>query len=197
MPSHRALALLRGRNEGMLRLSRWYSIRTRRSRSNPGPNPCEQRIAVRTSASSRQGRPADKWLADTVRWTWKVKVSTHLELELMNELRERAEEEAIRVFAATCTTCCSPPRRPARHHGPRPRHPHRRARWRSSTPPASCSTDRHHLSARAAPRLGRRARTLARWRRSTGRADRHRQRHRQPRDRQAAADLIKRHPNCS
>jgi uncharacterized protein len=39
--------------------------------------------------------------ADTVRWTWKVKLYLHLELDLMNELRERAEEEAIRVFAAT------------------------------------------------------------------------------------------------
>src|SRR6185369_273629 len=63
----------------------------------PGPNPCEQRIAVRFGIKP-QNRPADKWLADTVRWTWKVKVYTHLELELMNELRERAEEEAIRVF---------------------------------------------------------------------------------------------------
>ncbi|HXE38180.1 MAG TPA: Tex family protein, partial [Azonexus sp.] len=62
-----------------------------------GPNPCEQRIAVRFGIKN-QNRPADKWLADTVRWTWKVKVYTHLELELMNELRERAEEEAIRVF---------------------------------------------------------------------------------------------------
>jgi uncharacterized protein len=45
-----------------------------------------------------QGRPADKWLSDTVRWTWKIKVFMHLELELMNAFRERAEEEAIRVF---------------------------------------------------------------------------------------------------
>src|SRR5204863_458370 len=63
----------------------------------PGSNPCEQRIAARYGIK-HQNRPADKWLQDTVRWTWKVKVYTHLELELMNELRERAEEEAIRIF---------------------------------------------------------------------------------------------------
>ena len=43
-------------------------------------------------------KKGDRWLADTVRWTWKIKVFMHLELELMNNLRERAEDEAIRVF---------------------------------------------------------------------------------------------------
>jgi uncharacterized protein len=62
-----------------------------------GHNPCEARIAGRFGIKD-QGRPADKWLSDTVRWTWKIKVFMHLELELMNALRERAEEEAIRVF---------------------------------------------------------------------------------------------------
>jgi uncharacterized protein len=47
-----------------------------------------------------QGRPGDKWMMDTVRWTWKVKLSLHLELDLMNALFERAEAEAIRVFAS-------------------------------------------------------------------------------------------------
>mgnify|MGYP002139182526 CR=1 FL=1 len=46
-----------------------------------------------------QGRAGDRWLLDTARWTWMVKLSLHLELELMNQLREQAEEEAIRVFA--------------------------------------------------------------------------------------------------
>ncbi len=93
MPSHRALALLRGRNEGVLRLGLEVE------RPDPdAPHPCEGRIAVRFGIRN-QGRPADRWLADTVRWTWSVKVSLHLELELMSELRERAEEEATRVFA--------------------------------------------------------------------------------------------------
>ena len=97
MPSHRALALLRGRNEGMLQVALVLDSELDETNIKPGSNPCEQRIAVRFGIKP-QNRPADKWLADTVRWTWKVKVYTHLELELMNELRERAEEEAIRVF---------------------------------------------------------------------------------------------------
>jgi uncharacterized protein len=98
MPSHRALALLRGRNEGMLNVSLVLDSELDETQVKPGQNPCEQRIAARFKIRD-QGRPADKWLSDTVRWTWKVKVYTHLELELMNDLRERAEEEAIRVFA--------------------------------------------------------------------------------------------------
>jgi uncharacterized protein len=97
MPSHRALALLRGRNEGMLQVALVLDSELDEENLKPGPNPCEQRIAVRFGIQP-QNRPADKWLADTVRWTWKIKVFTHLELELMNELRERAEEEAIRIF---------------------------------------------------------------------------------------------------
>jgi uncharacterized protein len=98
MPSHRALALLRGRNEGMLQVALVLDSELNTEAAKPGTqNPCEQRIAARFGIRN-QSRAADKWLADTVRWTWKVKVYTHLELELMNELRERAEEEAIRVF---------------------------------------------------------------------------------------------------
>ena len=98
MPSHRALALLRGRNEGMLQVALVLDSELDPEAVKPGTqNPCEQRIAVRFGIKP-QNRPADKWLADTVRWTWKIKVFTHLELELMTELRERAEEEAIRIF---------------------------------------------------------------------------------------------------
>ena len=97
IPSHRALALLRGRNEGMLHVALVLDSELDEAKIQPGPGPCEQRIAVRFGIKP-QNRPADKWLADSVRWTWKVKVYTHLELELVNELRERAEEEAIRIF---------------------------------------------------------------------------------------------------
>jgi uncharacterized protein len=98
IPSHRALALFRGRREEML--SVWLRLDTEPERPEWGAphNPCEQRIAVRAGVRDR-GRPADKWLADTVRWTWRVKIALHLETELMGALRERAEEEAIRVFA--------------------------------------------------------------------------------------------------
>ena len=97
MPSHRALALLRGRNEGVLGVTLVLDSELDADNIKPGPNPCEMRIASKFGIKA-QGRPADKWLQDTVRWTWKIKVFTHLELELMNELRERAEEEAIRIF---------------------------------------------------------------------------------------------------
>ena len=97
IPSHRALALFRGRNEGVLQVSLVLDSELDTETKPVGHNPCESRIAARFGIKD-QGRPADKWLSDTVRWTWKIKVFMHLELELMNALRERAEEEAIRVF---------------------------------------------------------------------------------------------------
>jgi protein Tex len=93
MPSHRALALFRGRTEGFLRLS----VVLPEPEGATGPNEPERRIASRFKIESR-GRAADAWLADTVRWTWKFKIHIHLELEAENKLREQAEAEAIRVF---------------------------------------------------------------------------------------------------
>ncbi|MDR0578913.1 MAG: RNA-binding transcriptional accessory protein [Candidatus Accumulibacter sp.] len=99
IPSHRALALFRGRNEGVLQVSLALDSEPGEAGKPAGRDPCEARVAHRFGIAD-QGRPADKWLADTVRWTWRVKLFTHLELDLMNALRERAEEEAIRVFGA-------------------------------------------------------------------------------------------------
>ncbi|MDR3298544.1 MAG: RNA-binding transcriptional accessory protein [Candidatus Accumulibacter sp.] len=110
VPSHRALALLRGRNEGVLQVTLALDSELNEAAQSSGaspftraevktPNPCEARVAKRFGIAD-QGRPADKWLADTVRWTWRVKMFTHLELDLIGALRERAEEEAIRVFGA-------------------------------------------------------------------------------------------------
>ena len=96
VPSHRALALFRGRNEGFLRLQ--LALDSDPADGSPaGPNPCEGRIAGHFGIRD-QGRPADAWLRETVRWAWSVKISLHLELELLGQLREKAEEEAIRVF---------------------------------------------------------------------------------------------------
>ena len=92
VPSHRALALFRGRAAGVL------DIRLETAEPGVAPHPAEAIIAAHTGIRDR-GRPADKWLADTVRWTWKLRTGPHLETELLGELRERAEEEAIRVFA--------------------------------------------------------------------------------------------------
>ena len=97
IPSHRALALFRGRNEGAISLALVLDSELDEENKPLGPNPCELRIAKRFGIKD-QGRPADKWLADTVRWAWRVKLALHLEPELMPVLREKAEEEAIRVF---------------------------------------------------------------------------------------------------
>ena len=97
MPSHRALALLRGRNEGFLQVSLVLDSELDQEATGTLPNPCEQRIANHFGIK-QLNRPADKWLNDTVRWTWRVKLALHLELDLVGQLRERAEEEAIRIF---------------------------------------------------------------------------------------------------
>ncbi len=95
IPSHRALALLRGRNEDVLRLA----LKTEQElRDPPEASPCVTMVAGHFGIRD-QGRAADKWLLETARWAWMVKLSLHIESELMNQLRERAEEEAIRVFA--------------------------------------------------------------------------------------------------
>ena len=93
VPSHRALALLRGRKEGILRLAVVLPEET----EAPGPTVPERRIAARANIADK-GRAADAWLAETVRWTWKVKLLGSLELDIEQRLREQAEAEAIRVF---------------------------------------------------------------------------------------------------
>ncbi len=98
IPSHRALAILRGRREEMLTVTLRLDSEEEKPTWAAPPNPCESRIAQRFGIS-QQNRPADKWLMDTVRWTWRVKVFMHLETELMTKLREDAEAEAIQVFA--------------------------------------------------------------------------------------------------
>jgi uncharacterized protein len=92
IPSHRALALFRGRNEGVL------SLNLEISEATDERHPCEA-MTAKAQGIRRQDRAADDWLWETARWAWRVKISLHLELELFSELRERAEEEAIRVFA--------------------------------------------------------------------------------------------------
>ena len=98
VPSHRALALMRGRREGVLDVTLRLDTEAEKPKWDAPHNPCEGRIAARFGIK-HQGRPADKWLADTVRWTWRVKSFMHLETELMGALREKSELEAINVFA--------------------------------------------------------------------------------------------------
>ena len=98
IPSHRALALFRGRNEEMLRLALKLPEELDDGAKPAGLGTCERMIATRAGIQDR-GRPADSWLNETARWTWKVKVAWQVEGDLLNDLRARAEEEAIRVFA--------------------------------------------------------------------------------------------------
>ncbi|MBN8778166.1 MULTISPECIES: Tex family protein [unclassified Thiobacillus] len=98
IPSHRALALFRGRREEMLDVRLRLDSEEERPAWSAPLNPCETRIASRFAIQD-QNRPADRWLMDTVRFTWRVKSFMHLELELMGALRAHAETEAIQVFA--------------------------------------------------------------------------------------------------
>lgn len=93
VPSHRALALLRGRKEGILKLS----VVIPGDAEPGGSGEPERRIAARVGISD-QRRPADGWLLETVRWTWRVKLMPSLALDAEQRLREQAEAEAIRVF---------------------------------------------------------------------------------------------------
>ncbi|RVU86172.1 RNA-binding transcriptional accessory protein [Leucothrix sargassi] len=91
VPSHRILAMLRGRNEGFLQL------KVDAPEDGSGSHPCEFKIAKRNNITS-QGNAADAWLNEVVRWTWKIKLQLKLETELLSELRQRAEIDAINVF---------------------------------------------------------------------------------------------------
>lgn len=98
IPSHRMLAISRGRREELLSVQLRLDTEAEKPAMSAPYNPCEARIATRFGISNKQ-RPADAWLADTVRWTWRVKCFIHLETELMGVLRTQAETEAINVFA--------------------------------------------------------------------------------------------------
>ncbi|GJL74066.1 Tex family protein [Nitrosomonas sp.] len=98
IPSHRALALLRGERETVLKLKLYLDSEIEEKKRNTLFNPCEALIAQQFNIN-HQKRPADAWLADTVRSSWRSKILAHLETECMNQLRERAETDAIQVFA--------------------------------------------------------------------------------------------------
>ncbi|MCC2608729.1 Tex family protein [Neorhizobium petrolearium] len=92
VPGHRALAMLRGWNEEVLTLT----IEVDQDDSSP-VKPAQRIVAA--AFDIRERGAADRWLMDVAGWTWRVKLSVSLSLDLMRELRERAEEEAIHVFA--------------------------------------------------------------------------------------------------
>ncbi len=95
VPSHRALAMFRGRNEGILSISiNADPLAEEGAKSSQ----CEEIIREHLGVIFNN-QPADKWREQVIAWTWKVKALLHLETELMANLREKAEEEAIDVFA--------------------------------------------------------------------------------------------------
>lgn len=96
VPSHRALAMFRGRNEGFLQLSLNADPL---SEEPPKESYCEQLIIEHLNIHFND-QPADKWRKAVINWTWRIKILMHMETDLMTTLRERAEEEAINVFAA-------------------------------------------------------------------------------------------------
>ncbi|MFR9730141.1 Tex family protein [Saccharopolyspora sp. MS10] len=97
LPSHRVLALYRGEKEEVLDLSLEPDDGTEAEQD--GPSSYEREIAARFGIAD-QGRPADRWLGDVVRWAWRTRVLTHLGIDLRLRLRQQAEDEAARVFAA-------------------------------------------------------------------------------------------------
>jgi uncharacterized protein len=92
IPSHRALAMFRARREGFVSIN--VDITTEAIEGHP----CEAVIA-RHVAIEQIGRLADNWLTEVVRWTWRIKLHTHLENDLLADLRQRADLEAITVFS--------------------------------------------------------------------------------------------------
>ena len=94
LPSHRVLALLRGRNEGVLKLDVDFP-----EPEAGRPHPAATAIMA-ANAIAERGRPADSWLAETARMTWKTKLAGSLESDLIARMKERADAEAIRVFAS-------------------------------------------------------------------------------------------------
>lgn len=92
IPSHRALAVFRGRKEGFL------SVEIGSAGLESGAtDPCEGMVASHFGIENT-GRPADKWLSEVVTWTWRIKLIYRLETDLLGQLREQSDDEAIRVF---------------------------------------------------------------------------------------------------
>ena len=93
IPSHRALALFRGWKLGVLTIE----LGLGEDLDAIVPHPCAATIAAHFNIEDRS-RPADRWLVEVCQWTWRVKVQAHLKTELLAQLRESAEAEAIKVF---------------------------------------------------------------------------------------------------
>ncbi|MDG1851249.1 MAG: Tex family protein, partial [Gammaproteobacteria bacterium] len=92
IPSHRALAVFRGRKEGFLTVEIGSA-----GVESGASDPCEGMVGNHFGIQDK-GRAADKWLGEVVSWTWRVKLVHRLETDLLGQLREQSDDEAIRVF---------------------------------------------------------------------------------------------------
>jgi uncharacterized protein len=99
LPSHRILAMFRGEKEEVLDLTLEPEGVRRPASAQTRPSGYEAQVAQRFAIFDR-GRPADRWLVDTVRLAWRSRILVHLGVDLRQRLREAAEDEAVRVFAA-------------------------------------------------------------------------------------------------
>ncbi|MUJ21787.1 Tex family protein [Aliivibrio fischeri] len=95
VPSHRALAMLRGRNEGFLQLS----INADPTQEEGARGSYCEIIIANHYGITLGSQPADLWRKQVISWTWRIKILMHMETELMGGLKERSENEAIDVFA--------------------------------------------------------------------------------------------------
>lgn len=95
IPAHRILALFRGRKEGYLTIN---SKLDDLAKANPQALSLMEHKIAHFFGIEDQGRPADKWLQEVVKWTWKIKVKTSLDMDLKKRLRKNADEAAIDVF---------------------------------------------------------------------------------------------------
>ncbi|MDN7126209.1 RNA-binding transcriptional accessory protein [Pseudidiomarina sp. 1ASP75-14] len=95
IPSHRALALFRGRNEGMLQLK----LNADPQQEDPKARSYGEQIIAGHIQFTPADRAADAWLQQTIQWTWRIKLLLHMETELFGTVRERAEADAIKIFA--------------------------------------------------------------------------------------------------
>ena len=183
LPSHRILAMFRGEKEEVLDLALEPEEPVRAAPARPRTSGS---IAHRFGIADR-GRPADKWLTDTVRWAWRTRILVHLGIDLRLRLRQAAEDEAVRVFAANLRDLLLAA--PAGTRATMGLDPGFRTGVKVAVVDATgkvVATD-DDLPARAAATSG-----TSRWpswpgwrQRARRRADRDRQRHGVPRDRQA------------
>ncbi|WP_343233626.1 Tex family protein [Streptomonospora sp. PA3] len=99
LPSHRVLAMFRGEKEEFLSLTLQPEDDEHSAADPAAPGPYERAIAARFGIADR-GRPADRWLLDSVRWAWRTRVFVRLDIDLRMRLWQHAEDAAVGVFAA-------------------------------------------------------------------------------------------------